>query len=487
LTRSLSRGVIADCNKKSRSESTYAIVGNPGIGKSWTLIYALQQALLYENVCVLFSFQKSGDALVCIRRNHKIYVWINRDQVFRSDCTSALFDNSNVLVLLDPREAKNGGANFAIGNRMLIYAASNNAKHFTSDAHKTMAKYQHILSPYSDNELLVALNYMQTSSGDSLNDMFSRRKKVGNLPRYLLSADAFDERLQYTEGAVTKITKNDLKTAVENFDGIVSDSFMLSGSIFSVHAKLTDENGSIGYDGQEGVNYFERIIGTLCEDVQKQVIKKGREYILSFWGIVDNAQLGLMGKYVEDLFWNDLQDKTCWNMKQFKMNGKTSASNTTMFHLKTLELPTQYKEECKISDLSETFSTNNCICRMERSCVLLDFAGPGRQVFQITVSGEHSLKKSGLEELFLACGLIVKKGKTFVKAENITSTHSVDFYWVIPQGKKKQWSEIKGKTINVKAHESHTKEQVKILKDVLDNYVNQYVLIMDSKEIVNTV
>ena len=50
ITRRLSRGVVADCFTKSKAGSTYAIVGNPGIGKSWTLVYALQQALLYDNV-----------------------------------------------------------------------------------------------------------------------------------------------------------------------------------------------------------------------------------------------------------------------------------------------------------------------------------------------------------------------------------------------------------------------------------------------------
>ena len=60
ITRRLSRGVVADCFDKSRSGSTYAITGNPGIGKSWTLVYALQQALLYENACVLLCYQKGG-------------------------------------------------------------------------------------------------------------------------------------------------------------------------------------------------------------------------------------------------------------------------------------------------------------------------------------------------------------------------------------------------------------------------------------------
>jgi predicted NACHT family NTPase len=66
ITRRLSRGVVADCFKLSESCSNYAIVGSPGIGKSWTLLYALQQALLSNNACVVIWFPKEGVANTCI-------------------------------------------------------------------------------------------------------------------------------------------------------------------------------------------------------------------------------------------------------------------------------------------------------------------------------------------------------------------------------------------------------------------------------------
>ena len=102
ITRRLSRGVVADCFERSKAGSTYAIVGSLGIGKSWTLIYTLQQALLHENACVLFCFQGNSDAIVCIRRNNCIYVWSSAYGPWSHVCYSSLFDNSNVLVLLVP-------------------------------------------------------------------------------------------------------------------------------------------------------------------------------------------------------------------------------------------------------------------------------------------------------------------------------------------------------------------------------------------------
>jgi hypothetical protein len=124
ITRRQSRRVVADCFQRSKQSSIHAIVGSPGIGKSWTLIYALQQALLYENVCVLMCFQKTGTAIVCIRRNNKIYVWITYSNTYMDNCNSSLFNNGNVLVLLDPLESNAGVANFAHGLRMFIYSVS---------------------------------------------------------------------------------------------------------------------------------------------------------------------------------------------------------------------------------------------------------------------------------------------------------------------------------------------------------------------------
>ena len=155
ITRRLSRGVVADCFAKSKRRSTYAIVGNPGIGKSWTLIYALQQALLYENVCVLFCFQKEEGAILCIRRHNKIYAWNSDDRMWATSCRSRLFNNSNVLVLLDPRESTEGGAIFSRGPRMLVMAASNNKKHMGSTK-KFTPNFIRILSINSDEELKIA-------------------------------------------------------------------------------------------------------------------------------------------------------------------------------------------------------------------------------------------------------------------------------------------------------------------------------------------
>jgi hypothetical protein len=46
ISRSMSRGIVADCFSRSKKSSNHAIVGNPGIGKSWTHIYIATSAFI---------------------------------------------------------------------------------------------------------------------------------------------------------------------------------------------------------------------------------------------------------------------------------------------------------------------------------------------------------------------------------------------------------------------------------------------------------
>jgi hypothetical protein len=153
ITRRLSRGVTANCFLKSECSDNYTIIGSPGTGKSWTLIYALQQALLYDNACVILCFQKEGSAIVCIRRKNTINVWYRYDE---APNYSALFDNHNVLLLLDANESKR---KFSNGRRMVVMAAPNEAWHFGSMG-KVTPDFERFLSPYFDTELEIALPYM---------------------------------------------------------------------------------------------------------------------------------------------------------------------------------------------------------------------------------------------------------------------------------------------------------------------------------------
>jgi hypothetical protein len=60
LTHPQSRGAITTC---FNTDSNSLMIGSPGIGKSWSLLYALQQALLYDNSNVLLFACKQEETL----------------------------------------------------------------------------------------------------------------------------------------------------------------------------------------------------------------------------------------------------------------------------------------------------------------------------------------------------------------------------------------------------------------------------------------
>jgi hypothetical protein len=279
ITRRLSRGVVADCFAKSELCSTYAIVGNPGIGKSWTLICALQQALLYDNVCVLLCFQKDSMAIVCIRRNNQIFVWMCKHPSFGMNLDSLLFQNSNVLVLLDPRESAKGGAAYVEGRRMLIMAASNNEMHFKSIG-KFTGDYPRILSCYTDAELKIALQYMNTDPLVTLEQMLERASIIGNLPRYILSDVLFIRRQKETAAAISGLKNFDVKE-IDSVDGITRTGSTVPGCIFAVNLPVdvnsSDEDDKIGYDGQFIQDYEQRKITMISEHVRAKIVQSNRK------------------------------------------------------------------------------------------------------------------------------------------------------------------------------------------------------------------
>jgi hypothetical protein len=278
-----------------------AITGLPGIGKSWTLFYALQQALLYDGATVLFFFQKSDKAVLYLRRKNKLYAWAADSNSFAK---SRLFMRTDVLVLLDPRKPCQGGAMFRLGEMKLLYAASNNKDHFKSAAAKNNGKMQAILGPPLDRELQVILARLDPQLQQDVID--ERKQNVGNLIRYILDEQKYKERVAITKNNVIVCAKN--PTTLE--DALLADGFSdgkntIPGTIFQVLPKRPDDRTPMGYDGQN-VEYRERVVLAINDGVREAILKAGRKIILLYWGKVTDDERAKMGREVEELFINDL-------------------------------------------------------------------------------------------------------------------------------------------------------------------------------------
>jgi len=147
LTRLQSWGVVATIfNRISsvRAETTMAITGLPGIGKSWTLLYVLQQALLYEGVFVIFITDGLSFKLFH-QRSGKIYAW-NTD----TNDSSKFLDSEETLFIYNP--SQNRELELPIGTRHLIYVASNHDKNFEKREMKKDPDMLHFVGPWTANE-----------------------------------------------------------------------------------------------------------------------------------------------------------------------------------------------------------------------------------------------------------------------------------------------------------------------------------------------
>jgi hypothetical protein len=189
--------------------------------------------------------------------------------------------------------------------------------------------------------------------------------------------------------------------------------------------------------------------------------------ILTYLG-VSEACRAEMGHNVEILFWEDLND--AMPMTIIPMKPHDSAG-----HKLKLEIPANclYEEGVQIEGLKgKVFSASEdapVIARMAKNECLLDFAGPGRRVYQATISNDHTMPLSGLQKLFISSGHCEERNDHIVIAENADSVEKIKWFWVVVKAMASEWKKKKAKT-----------KHNEIMKECIDNYVEQYVLVMDA-------
>lgn len=531
ITRSLSRGVVADCFEHSEVESVYAIIGAPGIGKSWSLIYALQQALLFENVCVLFCFQKKSRAWVCIRKKNQIYAWSVTSGSLETNCNSGLFNNGNVLALLDPKEAPKGGASYILERQRLIFAASNNAAHF-KNIYKDTPEYERILNPYSTLELKTALKYMSPSgvlySDDEVLPMLRRAEELGNKPRYVMSEVHSRSVLKKINIYLHGVDKMDSVMLLKflSFSGIIAvkEQDSIDGAVYSLYAdgsiypdfSLVDVgyDGDAVVDGSAVVDYGERSVEFASNYIRIQVAIEHRASLLSYDGKTADGLGSHFGYIVEELFWMDMKKNI--RMKVHKLSykeGKGGAEEEEVeddddnlvvgnddngFETFYFGDATSLADRAHVKELSEVFfgkDGKKYKCRMVVNFPCIDFVGPDRRVYQVTVKKDRSMNSDGLLDVLISAGILEeedegtdkkvrkvsysRKSKHVLELSdakpNLLQEWKIKFYWVVPEGVSKRW-------INKHACKvAQSSKNSDLLNDALEKFVDQYVAIISSK------
>jgi hypothetical protein len=160
---------------------------------------------------------------------------------------------------------------------------------------------------------------------------------------------------------------------IADSNGILNGENDLPGTVFAIRAaRALDQDNEklpIGYDGESGVIYTKRSLSMMTGYVWNEITKQSREYILSFWGVVNAFDFSKQGFHVEDLVSNDLR--------------KGAVFRTWDMQLKKYALspggvkPDLFLKRFTIGRLQEVFNRDDQLVRMAPGCALVDFAGPG--------------------------------------------------------------------------------------------------------------
>lgn len=121
-------------------------------------------------------------------------------------------------------------------------------------------------------------------------------------------------------------------------------------------------------------------------------------------------------------------------------------------------------------------ASSSVVARMQKNEALIDFAGPYRRVYQVTVSANHSMSHTGLEQLFLASGHLDRReenGKLVELKESLYAKDigNIEYYWVVPQERVADWKKRAPKVIRKQG----------VVGECLQKYVTQYILVMDEE------
>jgi hypothetical protein len=303
-------------------------------------------------------------------------------------------------------------------------------------------------------------------TGGKFNDsVFDWASKIGNLPRYLLREHEFTQRLKDVDDAV-KTLSSDLVKKTLNSNGLADGQVNLLGTVFalSAHRVWDDDVGEpvqIGYDGEEGVIYTMPSLSLMCNYVFQQVVGTNRECILSYWGAISKSERSEMGEAVENLVWDDLKSRNLFRTWSMQSQKRDDPPNLTIF--------LTMRVCCTMADLKGVFASCNELVRMEPNTPLIDFAGPGRCVYQATISADHSMSLVGLQKVLEVAGYMQVTGNTYKMVDDSTLP-KLNFYWVVPHEKFGAWTSKKQKTVNNKE-----------ISLALKTYVNQFVLSVDIK------
>jgi hypothetical protein len=153
------------------------------------------------------------------------------------------------------------------------------------------------------------------------------------------------------------------------------------------------------------------------------------------------------------------------------------------------------KDPVGLGNLSHIFNSGNIMARRTPQNGLIDFAGPGRKVYQVTVGLKHKMCLPSFRRVLIEAGYLAETDNSLVLAQNAPQ-EKLEFYWVAPMDKWLQYDsstrdleslwklkppyvpDEKGKKGLGQAELAMYLHNKAVLRECIEKHVEQYVIVL---------
>jgi hypothetical protein len=229
------------------------------------------------------------------------------------------------------------------------------------------------------------------------------------------------------------------------------------------------------YEGRH-IDYSKRVVEVLNDFIRARILAGGRKLILTYWAITSPAERAIMGEAVEKLFLGDLCTDGDIELKRKILDGnKTDGDWLNLTG--TREVLANAADEAEATNqLKLVLGNASQVTRLFSGYTAIDAAGPGKRVYQVTISPDHEKNKDGILNLLTFAGFLDKQsnGEYVALYNDTVEVSKLEFYWTVPPSIFEHWGNKR--PTYYKANKEKSTNTLTILKECWDKCVVQYAL-----------
>ena len=496
ITRPHSRRVVTAIEDiwKNHQRTLSYIIGPPGVGKTRTLQLLLRRFLLDTSgdsaKSIRYYSQKEEFALWIILVDDRLSVFMatekeNPHGFFMTESLSgSMFEKS--VVLLDPKEAEKGGAEFVHSRRHMVVACSADEEHFPIDPSKVLNLFHFYVGLWTRDELrrVAELKLISLEKGDTIDSgvIDQRANKVGEAPRYIFAKTLYNRRVKRIQERAKLLDADIVRSAFT--DRAVERNGTVAGCFFA-HINNFSVDGSSDYS-IPNIRYLSRFsVATIYE--------AHRSTMLSAMAQATNDGGGLF----ELLAGWDVHTGGDFVVREMVYTREKSAEGAQESEAKqailkstrsTLSLEAQSKTKFLLPDTPTEITRTGCVqpllqfgeapfvaatfVGLSKCYPAIDYIGKRRDVYQATTGNDHD--RNGWIELLVDAGILVSEKSPLAVAED---AKDLTFYWVVPAWKEDKWSNA-AKTLRRKDCSGLSTRDIAVANKALRDHVVQRVLLI---------